>query len=161
MPRRLIPSEAVKALCNAECGVGSTQRSTRTASGRRDRPGTREASASATRRVSAWPGHSQGSANAAADVIFLLQYARLGLLIRTTCARRQWDEAAWPIVKHELVKALKLRQELGGRGGGIDFCRRVQGKQGKSSSVWVALLPPPRFYGCCPRHHPSLRLLFS
>jgi hypothetical protein len=42
---------------------------------------------------------------------FLLPYARLELLIRTILTR-QWDDEAWPLVKHEFVKAMKLRQMI-------------------------------------------------
>jgi hypothetical protein len=42
---------------------------------------------------------------------FLLPYARLELLIRTMLTRT-WDPDHWPIVRHELVRALKLRREL-------------------------------------------------
>jgi hypothetical protein len=42
-------------------------------------------------------------------VYFLLPDARLELLIRTMLAR-QWDPDHWPLVKHELVKALAMRR---------------------------------------------------
>jgi hypothetical protein len=44
-------------------------------------------------------------------VHFLFPYARLGLLIRTMLTRT-WDPEAWPLVKHELVRAMRLRREL-------------------------------------------------
>jgi hypothetical protein len=42
---------------------------------------------------------------------FLLPYARIELLIRTILTRT-WAPEAWPFVKHELVKAMKLRPQL-------------------------------------------------
>jgi hypothetical protein len=41
----------------------------------------------------------------------LLPYVRIELLIRTMLTR-PWAPEAWPLVKHELVKALKLRRDL-------------------------------------------------
>jgi hypothetical protein len=42
---------------------------------------------------------------------FLLPYARIELLIRTMLTRT-WAPEAWPVVKHELAKALKLRRHI-------------------------------------------------
>jgi hypothetical protein len=42
---------------------------------------------------------------------FLLPYARLELLIRAMLTRN-WDPDYWPVVKHELVKALAIRRQL-------------------------------------------------
>jgi hypothetical protein len=44
-------------------------------------------------------------------VHFLLPYARVERLIRTMLTRT-WAPEAWPLVKHELVRALKLRREM-------------------------------------------------
>jgi hypothetical protein len=38
----------------------------------------------------------------------LLPYARIELLIRTMLTET-WAPEAWPVVKHEFVKAMKLR----------------------------------------------------
>ena len=46
---------------------------------------------------------------------FLLPYVRIELLIRTMLTLT-WAPEAWPLVKHELVKAIKLRRQLA-RGG--------------------------------------------
>jgi hypothetical protein len=42
---------------------------------------------------------------------FLLPYARIELLIRTMLTTT-WAPAAWPLVKHEFVKAMKLRRHI-------------------------------------------------
>jgi hypothetical protein len=42
---------------------------------------------------------------------FLLPYARIELLIRTMLTTT-WAPEAWPLVKHEFVKAMKLRRHL-------------------------------------------------
>ena len=42
---------------------------------------------------------------------FLLPCVRLQLLIRTMCSRT-WDAEAWPLVKHELIRAMRLRRLL-------------------------------------------------
>jgi hypothetical protein len=42
---------------------------------------------------------------------FLLPYARLELVIRTMLIR-QWDDEAWPVVKEEFAKAMRLRQKI-------------------------------------------------
>jgi hypothetical protein len=42
---------------------------------------------------------------------FLFPHVRVELLIRTILSR-EWDESAWPLVKHELRKALALRSRL-------------------------------------------------
>lgn len=55
---------------------------------------------------------------------FLLPYARLELLIRTM-RTRTWDPEAWPLVKHELIRALKLGASSRGRDGGIDHAQRT------------------------------------
>jgi len=44
-------------------------------------------------------------------VEFLLPYVRLELLIHTM-RTRTWAPEAWPLVKRELIRALKLRREL-------------------------------------------------
>ena len=38
-------------------------------------------------------------------------YARIELLIRTMLTRT-WAPEAWPLLKHELTKALKLRRHI-------------------------------------------------
>jgi hypothetical protein len=42
---------------------------------------------------------------------YLLPYVRLELLIRTMLTRRSHAEH-WPLVKHELVKALAMRRSM-------------------------------------------------
>jgi hypothetical protein len=42
---------------------------------------------------------------------FLLPYARLELLIRTMTTRT-WAPEAWPLVKLELIRAIRLRRRL-------------------------------------------------
>jgi hypothetical protein len=42
---------------------------------------------------------------------FLLPYARIELLIRTMLTET-WAPEAWPVVKHEFAKALKLRSHI-------------------------------------------------
>lgn len=42
---------------------------------------------------------------------FLLPWLRLELLIRSIRSTR-WDDATWPIVKVELVKAMRMREVL-------------------------------------------------
>lgn len=44
-------------------------------------------------------------------VHFLFPHIRVELLIRTILTR-QWDDDAWPLVRHEFVKALALRSRL-------------------------------------------------
>jgi hypothetical protein len=41
---------------------------------------------------------------------FLLDYVRLELLIPTMLSEN-WAPEAWPAVKHELAKALRMRQQ--------------------------------------------------
>jgi hypothetical protein len=42
---------------------------------------------------------------------FLLPYVRIELLIRTMLTET-WAPEAWPVVKHEFVKAMKLRHHI-------------------------------------------------
>jgi len=42
---------------------------------------------------------------------FLLLYVRIELLIRTMLTER-WAPEAWPVIKHEFVKAMKLRGHI-------------------------------------------------
>jgi hypothetical protein len=44
-------------------------------------------------------------------VNFLLPYTRVELLIRMMLTRT-WDPEVWPLVKHELIKALALRRSM-------------------------------------------------
>jgi hypothetical protein len=42
---------------------------------------------------------------------FLLPYSRIELVIRTMLTT-MWTPEAWPVVKHEFAKALKLRSHI-------------------------------------------------
>jgi hypothetical protein len=64
-----------------------------------------EASASSS---AAWTAQA-GAAKTA--LMVPLPYARIELLIRTMLAET-WAPEAWPVVKHEFVKAMKLRSYI-------------------------------------------------
>ena len=51
------------------------------------------------------------SSNPSGRLPFLLPYARIELLIRTVLTET-WAPEAWPVVKQEFVKALKLRSYI-------------------------------------------------
>jgi hypothetical protein len=50
---------------------------------------------------------------------FLLPYVRLELLIHTM-RTRTWAPEAWPLVKHELLRAISCDGSSRGRDGGIE-----------------------------------------
>jgi hypothetical protein len=68
-------------------------------------------------------------------VEFLLPYVRLELLIHTM-RTRTWAPEAWPLVKHELIRALKLRRartagsELSQPEGRLERICRLQWRAG-------------------------------
>jgi len=83
---------------------------------------------------------------------FLLPYARIELLIRTMLTRT-WAPEAWPVVKHELAKALRLRRHIARAGwwnwtpaGHCSVPRSASSRSNRGSPSCGATMPGPRLW---------------